>query len=106
MGAAAKLTDDAIKAIADAVLGSAMADLGFEGVEVRHREIYPEESSLFVRVKVAEEVPAPFDARRLSRLHGVLHNALLARGEERFPPFSLNRAGDVPPDVDVILGEL
>jgi len=64
MGAAAKLTDDDIKAIADAVLGSEMADLGFEGVEVRHREIYPDEPSLFVRAKVAEEVPAPFDAWR------------------------------------------
>jgi len=106
MGAAPKLTDDDIKAIADAVLGSEMADLGFEGVEVRHREIYPDEPSLFIRAKVAEEVPAPFDAKRFGRLRGVLHNALLARGEERFPHFSLNRAGDVPPDVDAILGEL
>ncbi len=106
MGGAAKLTGDDIKAIADAVLGSEMADLGFEGVAVRHREIYPDEPSLFVRAKVAEEVPTPFDARRFSHLHGVLHNALLARGEERFPYFSLNRAGDVPPDVDAILGEL
>lgn len=106
MAVVTKLTDDDIKVIADAVLGSEMADLGFEGVEVRHREIYPDERSLFVRAKVAEEVPAPFDARRFSYLHGVLHNALLARGEERFPHFSLNRAGDVPPDVVAILGEL
>ncbi len=102
----AKLTDGDIKAIADSVLGAEMADLGFEGVEVRHREVYPEEASLFVRAKVAEDVPAPFDAERFSRLHGILQNALLARGEERFPYFSLNRAGDVPPEVDAILGEL
>ncbi len=59
MGGAAKLTGDDIKAIADAVLGSEMADLGFEGVAVRHREIYPDEPSLFVRAKVAEEVRLP-----------------------------------------------
>ena len=106
MGVYARLTDDDIKAVADAVLGSEMADLGFEGVDVQHREIYDDEPSLFVSAKVAGEVPAPFDAKRFSRLHGILHDALLAHGEERFPHFSLSRAGDGPPDADTVLGEL
>lgn len=97
-----RLTDDDIKAVAEAVLGSEMADLGFEGVDVQHREIYDDEMSLFIRAKVAEDVPAPFDAKRFSRFRRLLHDALLARGEERFPYFSLRRAGDEPPEADLI----
>lgn len=100
-----RLTDDEIRTISERALRAEMGDLGFEGVEVRHRDIYDDESSLHVSAKVAEDVSAPFDAIRFSRLHGILHEALLAHGEERFPYFRLQRAGDAPPDTDPVTGE-
>ena len=97
-----RLTDHDIKAVANAVLGSEMVDLGFEGVNVQFRDVYDDEPSLFIGAKVAGDVPAPFDAERFSRLRRLLHDALLARGEERFPHLSLKRAGDGPPEADMI----
>ena len=94
------LTDGDIEAVANDVLGPAMSELGFTGVEVENRDVFLGEGpSLFIGAKVAEDVPAPFDANRLHRLQRLLHDALLDRGEDRFPHFSLKRAGDELPDL-------
>lgn len=102
MAVSAKLKDSEIKAVAEAVLGSEMADLGFAGVDLQYRDIYDDEPSLFIGAHVAGDVPAPFDAERFSRLLRLLHDALLAQGEERFPHLGLKRAGDEPPQADLI----
>ncbi len=97
-----RLTDGEIKALADRVLGSEMADLGFSGVVVSQRDIYDDGPSLFVEAKVADDVPAPFDPDRFERFRRLLRDAMLDRGEERFPHLSLGRAGDEQPEPDHI----
>ena len=94
------LTDGEIEAAANEVLGPAMADLGFAGVEVENRDVFADENPLlFIGAKVAANVPAPFDANRLHRLRRRLHESLLDRGEDRFPHFSLKRAEEELPDL-------
>ena len=93
------LTDGDIEAVANDVLGAEMADLGFTGVEVDNRAHFPAGTSLFIGVKVAADVPAPFDVDRFHRLRRLVHEALLDRGEDRFPHLSLKRAGDELPDL-------
>ena len=106
MAIATKLSDSEVRTIANAVLGPAMCDLAFAGVDVTSGETFEGEPSLSVSAKVGAEVAAPFDPKRFSRLHGILHDALLARGEERFPYFNLHRAGDEPlVEDDMMIGE-
>ncbi len=107
MTTATKLSDAEIKAIIDAVLAPEMGDVDFAGVDVTSGETFEGEPSLSVRANIAADVAAPFDPKRFSHLHGLLHDALLARGEERFPYFNLHRAGDEPPaDDETMFGEL
>ena len=100
MGALTKLTDDEIKAVADRVLGPELADLGFSGVDVEHRDIFEDGPSLHIDVKVSGDVPAPFDPKRFHRFRRALHDALLDEGDERFPHVSLQREGDEQPEPD------
>lgn len=97
-----ELTDDDIETLATDVLGGEMADLGFAGVEVHHRDIYADGSSLFIDVRVAADVPAPFDGERFGRLRRLVQEALLEHGEDRFPHVSLHRAGDEAAEPDHI----
>lgn len=98
----AALTDDNIKALADGMLGAEMVDLGFAGVDVEHRDVYDDGPSLYIGVNVGENVPAPFDGQRFEKIRRRLHDALLDRGEERFPHVILKRAGDEAPEPDHI----
>ncbi len=93
------LTDGEIEAVANEVLGPAMADLGFAGVEVENRDIFADGPSLMIGVRVGADVPAPFDPDRFYRLRRLVHEALLDRGEDRFPHVSLKREGDELPDL-------
>lgn len=98
MSYAVKLTDTEIQAIADDVLGREMRDLAFERAEVRSGVDDEDMPSLAVSAKVGPNI-APLKGEEFSRIHGALHEALLARGEERFPFFRLRREDDeVPAD--------
>ncbi len=97
-----RLTDGEIKVLADGVLGPEMADLGFTGVVVEHRDIYDDGPSLYIGLKVSGDVPAPFDPDRRHRLFLLLNDALLDQGDERFPHLMLKREGDEQPEPDHI----
>ncbi len=84
-------------AIAAGALRVAMRELPFEGVEVTVARDWSDEPSIFVVAKLGPGVP-PLDGALFSRIHGALHEALLAKGECRFPYFRLRRAYEMPVD--------
>ena len=97
-----RLSDSEIKALAERVLAPEMADLGFSGVDVEHREIFEDGPSLYIGLKVRGDVPAPFDPDRFHRFRRAFHDALLDEGDERFPHMLLEREGDEQPEPDHI----
>lgn len=97
-----RLTDGEIKVLADGVLGPEMADLGFTGVVVEHRDIYDDGPSLYIGARVGADVPAPFDPDRFDRFRRLLLDALFGQGDERFPHMLLKREGDEQPEPDHI----
>ena len=100
MVSAAKLSDAEIKAVATDVLGREMKDLAFERAEVASGVDYDEEPSLFIAAVTGPGIPV-LDGARFGQIHSVLHEALLAHGEERFPYFRLRRTDDEALDDDL-----
>lgn len=96
------LTDSELKALADRVLGPEMADLGFKGIDVEHRDIFDDEPSLHIGLEVNADVPAPFDPKRFHRFRRAFFDAMLDLGDERFPHMLLKREGDEQPEPDHI----
>lgn len=97
-----KLSDDELRALADRVLAPEMADLGFRGIEVEHRDHFEDEPSLHIGLKVDADVPAPFDPRRFHGFQRAFFDAMLDVGDERFPHMMLEREGDEQPEPDHI----
>lgn len=95
-----RLTDGELKALAENLLAPEMADLGFRGVEVEHRDIFEDGPSLYIGLKVGGDVPAPFDPDRLHLLRRAVYDAMLDEGDERFPHMMLKREGDEQPEPD------
>lgn len=93
MGFAAKLSDAEVKVVATDVLGREMNDLAFERADVVSGLDYDDEPSLFIAAVTGPGIPG-LDGARFGRIHSVLHEALLAHGEERFPYFRLRRIDD------------
>ncbi len=98
-----KLTDAEVRAIAADVLAREMRDLAFEKAEVRSDLDEDDASSLSVTAELGPGVPV-LDGDVFSRIHGALHEALLARGEKRFPFFRLHRADDEMPESELFQG--
>ena len=103
MSDAVKLTDAEIHAIAADVLGREMHDLAFERAEVRSGMDEDDTPSLSVIAGLGPGIPV-LNGDVFSRIHGALHEALLARGEKRFPFFRLHRAEDEAAEGDLYQG--
>lgn len=93
MGSAIRLSDAEVTVVATDVLGREMNDLAFERAEVASGVDYDDEPSLFIAAVTGPGIPV-LDGARFGKIHSVLHEALLARGEERFPYFRLRRTDD------------
>lgn len=101
-----RLTDDELRALAERLLAPAMADLGFRGVEIEHRDDFDGDLSLHIGLKVDADVPAPFDPDRFHGFQRAFFDAMLDVGDERFPHMALEREGDEQPEPDHISGDL
>ncbi len=88
-----RLSDAEVEVLATAVLKREMAAFAFQRAVVRSGSDYEGTPSLFVTAEVGADVPV-LKGDVFARLHGALHETLLARGEERFPFFTVRRAND------------
>lgn len=96
------MNDVEIKAIADRVLRSQLAQFRFEGVEVRSGLDYSNEPAIYIDAVLGEGAPS-LEPNTLMDAHLALSNALLEKGEERFPYLQTKRLGDDDRPEDVIL---
>jgi hypothetical protein len=78
------MTEDQIARVADDVLRPLLGPLGLENVEVSARQDHDGEPALFISAHYREGSKVPKGTVLLKAL-GVLHEALRASGEERFP---------------------
>lgn len=79
--------------IAERVLRQDLGQIGLQSVEVRSGEDHDGDPGLFVTAVIQEGRDIlPSDA--VSRAHAALHDALLARGEKRFPYLRFRWIGD------------
>ena len=88
------LSDQEIQTIADAVLIGELGRSGFAHAEVRSGRDHDGDEAIFVKavLKTTEEILPP---QLFTRAYEALDNTLQARGEMRFPYFSVERADDL-----------
>ena len=87
------LSDQEIQSIADAVLTGELGGSGFDHAEIRSGKAHDGDEAIFVKavLKTTDDILAP---HLFTRAYEVLDNTLQARGETRFPYFSVERADD------------
>ena len=83
------LSDEQILPIAEEVLRVELGSLGFDHAEARSGTDHEDEPAIYVKAVLKPGTPI-LGGKVSSRAHGALHDALIARGERRFPYFSLH----------------
>lgn len=88
------LSDQEIQAIVDGVLTGELGESGFDHADVRSGKDHDGDEAIFVRavLRTSEEILPP---QLFTRAYEVLDNTLQARGEMRFPYFSVERIDDI-----------
>lgn len=81
------MTDDEVGLVADAVLRETLGSLGFKRVLVRSGFDHDGDPALFIRAHF-EPGSRPTGGNTLGAALSALHDALLERGEARFPYLS------------------
>ncbi len=87
------MKDAEIQAIADNVLRARLGRFGFQRVEVRSGVDYSNDPAVYIDAVLGEGAPA-LEPDTLMDANVALSNALLEKGEERFPYLYMKRLGD------------
>lgn len=95
------MNDTEIQAIADNVLRGRLGRFGFQRVEVRSGFDHSNEPAVYIDAVLGEGAPA-LEPDTLMDANVALSNALLEKGEDRFPYLYMKRLGDDdrPDDAD------
>ncbi len=96
------MKDAEIQAVAEQVLRSRLAAFGFQHVEVRSGLDYSNEPAVYVDAILGDGAPA-LASTTLMDAHLALSDALLARGEDRFPYLQTKRIGDDDRPDEIVL---
>ncbi len=90
------LSDQEILAIAENVLTQELGGLGYDHAEASSGPDDNEALAIYVRAVLKPGTPI-LGGQIFAKAYGALDNALMSRGEKRFPYFSLHHPdGDVP----------
>lgn len=96
------MNDVEIQVIADRVLRSQLGRFGYQRAEVRSGHDYSDEPAVYIDAVLGEGAPS-LEQNTLMDAHLALSNALLEKGEERFPYLQTKRLGDDDRPEDVIV---
>lgn len=96
------MNDVEIQLIADRVLRSQLARFGYQRAEVRSGLDYSNEPAVYIDAVLGEGAPS-LEPNTLMDAHLALSNALLEKGEERFPYLQTKRLDDDDRPEDVVL---
>ncbi|MGJ0506625.1 MAG: hypothetical protein ACR652_05710 [Methylocystis sp.] len=87
------MNDSEIQALADSVLRTRLGRFGFQRAEVRSGVDYSNDPAVYVDAVLGEGAPS-LEPDTLMNAHLALSDALLEKGEERFPYLQTKRLGD------------